>query len=131
MPSSAGWSNGTPTVLSGEYSGYNEAIDSNFSDGNQSGVTIEYLTIEKFQPHGDAAAINQESNTNWTIQYNTITRNVPGAGVIAGADNTLKYNCMTLNGQYGFQSSDVGSWWHRLADGRPVRRSVGGQRDQL
>ena len=78
--------------------------------GNQSGVTIEYLTIEKYQPVGDAAAINQDANTGWTIQYNTITLNVPGAGVIAGAGNTLKDNCLTLNGQYGFQSSDVNAW---------------------
>lgn len=101
---------GTASVLSGNYSGYNEAIDSNYSDGNQPGVTIEYLTIEKFQPQGNGAAINQDSNTGWTVRYNMITLNVPGAGVIAGADNTLADNCMTMNGQYGFQSSDVGPW---------------------
>ena len=53
-------------------------------------MTIEYLTIEKYQPHADAAAINQEANTGWSIRYNTITLNVPGAGVMAGAENTLK-----------------------------------------
>ena len=94
-------------------------------------MTIEYLTIEKFQPQGDGAAINQDSNTNWTLRYNTITLNAPGAGVIAGADSILKYNCMTLNGQYGFQSSDVGPWGRRLADRRPVQRHRRGQRDQL
>ena len=113
-----GLSNGTPTVLSGEYSGINEAIDSNYSDGNQPGVTIEYLTIEKFQPQSDGAAMNQGSNTGWTFRYNTITLNAPGAGLIAGADNTIQRNCMTLNGQYGFQSSDVGPWGHdSLTDG--------------
>ena len=105
-----GLAHGIPTVLSGDYSGYPWAIDSNFSDGDQPAVTIEYLTIEKFQPRGDAAAINQSSNTKWTLKYDTVTLNVPGAGVIAGADNTLRDNCLTLNGQYGFQSSDVGSW---------------------
>ena len=119
-----GLSNGTPTVISGEYSGYNEAIDSNFSAGDQSGVTIEYLTIEKFQPQGDGAAINQDSNTNWTLQYDTITLNAPGAGAIAGANNTLKYNCMTLNGQYGFQSSDVGSWGIDSLTGGPYNVTV-------
>ena len=43
-------------------------------------MTIEYLTIEKFQPQGDGAAINQDSNTGWTFRYNTITLNAPGAG---------------------------------------------------
>ena len=50
MPSWGAVQRGTLTVLSGGYSGYHQAIDSNFAAGNQSGVTIEYLTIEKFQP---------------------------------------------------------------------------------
>lgn len=115
---------GTRTVITGDYSGYRWAIDSNFSDGNQPGVTIEYLTIEKFQPYGDAAAINQSSNTDWTLQYDTITLNVPGAGLIAGADNTLKDNCLTLNGQYGFQSSDVGTWGNDSLTGGPYNVTV-------
>jgi hypothetical protein len=101
-----GFSDGKSTVLDGLYSHF-EAIDSNSTNGDQSGVTIEYLTIEQYQPAGDAAAINQDANTGWTIRYDTITLNVPGAGVMAGAGNTLKDNCLTLNGQYGFQSSDV------------------------
>ena len=112
------------TVLSGDYSGYSTAIDSNYSDGDQPGVTIEYLTIEKFQPAGDAAAINEGSNTNWTIRNDTITLNVPGAGIIAGAGNTLRYDCMTLNGQYGFQSSDVGTWGRDSLTGGPYDVTV-------
>jgi parallel beta-helix repeat protein len=119
-----GLTGGTHTILSGEYSGYPWAIDSNFSDGDQTGVTIEYLTIEKFQPNGDAAAINQSSNTKWTLQYNTITLNVPGAGLIAGADNMLKHNCLTLNGQYGFQSTDVGPWGNDSLTGGPYDVTV-------
>ena len=114
-----GLSQGTSTVLSGDYSGARTGIDSNFASGNQPGVTIEYLTIEKFQPNGDAAAINEGSNTDWTLRYNTITLNVPGAGVIVGAGNTLEHNCMTLNGQYGFQSSDVGTWGQDSLTGGP------------
>jgi hypothetical protein len=96
---------GVAAVLSGDYSGPQWAIDSNSSDGNQPGVTIEYLTIERYQPYGNAGAINQDSNTAWTIQYNTITLNAPGAGVILGTDNMLRDNCITLNGQYGFTST--------------------------
>ena len=34
---------------------------------------------------------------------------MPGAGAILGTNNVLKNNCMTLNGQYGFQSTTVDS----------------------
>ena len=121
-----GFSNGKPAVLTGKYSSGGEAIDSNSTMGNQSGVTIEYLTIEKFKPYGDGAAINQEANTGWTIRYNTITLNVPGAGVMAGAGNTLKDNCLTLNGQYGFQSSDVNGFSRDSLTGGPYGVAVMG-----
>ena len=49
---------------------------------------------------------------------------MPGAGAIAGANNTLKDNCMTLNGQYGFQSSDVGPWGHDSLTGGPYNVTV-------
>ena len=121
-----GFSGGTRTVISGEYSGLPWAIDSNYSAGNQPGVTIEYLTIEKFQPPGNGAAVNQDTNTDWTLRYDTITLNAPGAGVMAGADNTLKDNCLTLNGQYGFQSSDVNSWGVDSLTGGPYNVTVEG-----
>ena len=73
-----GFANGTSTVLNGNYSSGAQAIDSNASDGNQPNVTIEYLTIEKYQPNDDAATINEEANTGWNIRYNTIRLNVPG-----------------------------------------------------
>ena len=119
-----GLAHGTRTVLSGQYSGIPWGIDSNYSDGNQPGVTIEYLTIEKFQPQDNGAAVNQESNTGWTLRNNTITLNAPGAGLIAGADNTLKDNCLTQNGQYGFQSSDVNSWGQDSLTGGPYNVTV-------
>jgi Right handed beta helix region len=118
-----GLSAGTASVLSGNYTD-TEAVDSNFSDGNQPGVTIEYLTIEKFLAQGEGAAINQDSNTGWTLRYDTVTLNAPGAGMIAGADNTLEHNCLTLNGQYGFQSSDVNSWGQDAVTGGPYNVTI-------
>ena len=112
------------TILSGDYSGQHWGIDSNSSDGNQSAVTVEYLTVEKYQPDGNSSAINPDSNTGWTIQYNTVTLNVPGAGVILGADNVLKDNCLTLNGQYGFQSEDSDSWGVDSLTGGPYNLTV-------
>ena len=120
-----GLANGTATVLSGNYSASEPwAIDSNSTLGNQPGVTIEYLTIEKFTPGQNAAAINQDTNTGWTIQNNTVTLNVPGAGIFAGSDNTIKDNCLTLNGQYGFQSSLVDSWGADSLTGGPYDITV-------
>ena len=87
-------------------------------------MTIEYLTIEKFTPGQNAAAINQDTNTGWTIQNNTVTLNVPGAGIFAGTDNTIKNNCLTLNGQYGFQSSLVDSWGADSLTGGPYDITV-------
>jgi hypothetical protein len=102
-----GYWQGKTSILDGNYSSGGQAIDSNESLGNQPGITVEYLTIEKYSPDGNAAAVNQEANTGWTIRYNTITLNVPGAGVMLGSMNTLHANCLTLNGQYGFQSDNT------------------------
>jgi hypothetical protein len=119
-----GRSGRTVTVLDGNYSPGGQAIDSNSTDGDQAGVTIEYLTIERYRPDADAAAVNQEANTGWNIRYNTITLNVPGAGVITGAENTLADNCLTLNGQYGFQSSDTNGFGHDPLTGGPYDVTV-------
>jgi hypothetical protein len=121
-----GKAHGKSSILSGNYAGLNWAIDSNSSNGDQSDVTIEYLTVEKYQPDGNSAAINPDSNTGWTVRYNTITLNVPGAGVILGADNVLKDNCLTLNGQYGFQSEDSDSWGEDALTGGPYNLTVSG-----
>jgi parallel beta-helix repeat protein len=121
-----GLAHGVASTVTGDYSGLQTAFDSNYSSGNTPDVTIEYLRIEKFQPAGDGAAINESSNTDWTLRYDTITLNVPGAGVIAGAENTLQDNCMTLNGQYGFQSSDTGTWGRDSLTGGPYDVTIDG-----
>ena len=119
-----GLANGVASILDGNYTSGGQAIDSNSTNGNQSNVTIEYLTIEKYLPDPNAATINQEANTGWTIRYNTITHNVPGAGIMAGAENTLKDNCLTLNGQYGFQSSDTDGFGRDSLTGGPYDVTV-------
>jgi hypothetical protein len=96
-----GYSGRTGATLSGNYDGYPWAIASD----SASDVTIEYLTIEKYQPVVNQVAINQGGDTGWIIQYNTVTLNVPGGGAFAATDNVVKDNCLTLNGQYGFQSA--------------------------
>jgi parallel beta-helix repeat protein len=122
-----GYYRGRGTILSGNYlASQGWAIDSNSSAGNQSGVTVEYLTIEKFEPNANSAAVNPDSNTGWTVRYNLITLNVQGAGVILGSGNVLRDNCLTLNGQYGFQSEDTNSWGQDSLTGGPYGITVSG-----
>jgi parallel beta-helix repeat protein len=44
--------------------------------------------------------------------------------MMAGADNTLTHNCMTLNGQYGFQSFNDNSWGLDTLTGGPFNVTV-------
>jgi parallel beta-helix repeat protein len=122
-----GYYRGRGAILSGSYlASQGWAIDSNSSAGNQSGVTVEYLTIEKYEPNANSAAVNPDSNTGWTVRYNLITLNVQGAGVILGSGNVLDDNCLTLNGQYGFQSEDTNSWGQDSLTGGPYGITVTG-----
>ena len=117
-----GYHDGQSSVLSGEYK-ESAAIDSNPTNGDQPDVVIEFLTVEKYLPDANAAAINQDSNTGWIIKNNLITLNAPGAGAILGTGNVLENSCLTLNGQYGFQSVATNSWGKdkRTAGPRDIR----------
>jgi hypothetical protein len=69
-------------------------------------VTIEYLTIRNFGPVGsnnNEGVVNHDAATGWTIQYTTINGNA-GAGMMIGSNNTVRYNCVTNNEQYGFNA---------------------------
>ncbi len=67
-------------------------------------VTVEYLTIENFVAPQSEGVVNQNSAANWTIQDDTIENNPNGAGAMLGTNDVLTHNCLTKNGQYGFQS---------------------------
>jgi hypothetical protein len=105
-----GYYQGQASILSGQYHRIGSGIDSNPTDGDQPDVVIEFLTVERYRPNPNAAAINQDANTGWLIKDNTITLNVPGAGAILGSGNVLADNCLTLNGQYGFQAVATEPW---------------------
>lgn len=80
--------------------------------GNNTGITIEYLTIQNFAPPGSGGALNENGIQDWTIQYNTIKDNAPGAATMLGTNNVMQYNCATHNGEYafnGFSVNDVSS----------------------
>ena len=65
-------------------------------------MTIEYLTIEEFDPPNNEGAVNASSAPDWTISHDTLENNSPGTAVYLGTDNTLSNDCLTLNGQAGF-----------------------------
>jgi nitrous oxidase accessory protein NosD len=77
-------------------------------DSNEPDVTIEYLTIEGFTPPGSQGAVNHDSAARWVVAHNTIQGNSPGAALIVGTDNSVTFNCLTRNGEYGFNAEGDG-----------------------
>jgi len=93
--------------------------------GNATGVTLKYLTFQNFgadrstktitTPSGtqltlsvssdlnNEGTVNHNAGHNWTISYNTIQYNA-GAGVFIGTGDTVSYNCLYANAQYGFSA---------------------------
>jgi hypothetical protein len=79
-----------------------EGPDSDTSDEH---VTIEYLTIEDFDPMQGGGAVNGNGNNGWTEEYDLMEYNSPGAAMMLGGDNTVSNNCLTENGEYGFNGA--------------------------
>jgi len=74
-------------------------------------VTISYLTIKDFGPRGgnqNQGVVNKDSASGWKIDHSTLKNNA-GAGAMLGSHNTLSYDCLQNNQQYGFNAySTVG-----------------------
>jgi hypothetical protein len=68
------------------------------------GVTISFLTIQHFQSPGSQSVVNHDAGTNWTVTHNTVQDNPIGAGVGIGSRDVVSYNCLTQNGEYGFNA---------------------------
>jgi Right handed beta helix region len=81
-------------------------------------VTISYLTIENFGTEGgnqNQGVVNEDSAADWTIDHSTIAYN-GGAGAMLGSDNTLSYDCLEDNGQYGFNAYSPSGPAHLVLD---------------
>ena len=72
--------------------------------GSGTNVTIEYLTIENFTAPESQGAVNQNLSSGWTVENSTIENNPNGAGVMVDSNGVLNDDCLTENGQYGFQT---------------------------
>lgn len=78
----------------------------------RSNVTIRYLTIRNFGrglDNNNEGTVNHDSGDGWTIEYTTI-ENVDGAALMAGHNNTIRYNCIRNNGQYALNAFRCRDW---------------------
>ena len=71
------------------------------------GVTIKNLEIRNFTSPTDQGVVNHDSGNNWTVTHSSIHDN-GGAALMAGANNTISYNCLDHNGQYGINAYQGG-----------------------
>jgi Right handed beta helix region len=70
-------------------------------------VTIRYLTVQGFIAPRDQGVVNHDSGDGWVIEHNLIQNN-RGAGLMAGAHQQVRYNCLRNNGQYGMNAYQPG-----------------------
>ena len=74
--------------------------------GSAAGVTISYLTVQNFGGEGenqDQGVVNVNSVSGWTVDHSTLKDNA-GAAIMLGSHNTLSYDCLADNQQYGFNA---------------------------
>ncbi len=71
-------------------------------------VTIRHLTVRGFVPPQDQGVVNHNSGNGWVIEHNTIEDNA-GAGLMAGARQQVRGNCLRNNGQYGMNAYQPGN----------------------
>ena len=66
-------------------------------------VTVEYLTVTRFDSPANEGVVNHDSAADWVLQYNNLVDN-RGAATMAGAQQVMKGNCFKNNGQYGLNA---------------------------
>ncbi|MCC3766332.1 right-handed parallel beta-helix repeat-containing protein [Streptomyces sp. UNOC14_S4] len=75
--------------------------------GTARDVTIRYLTVQGFVPPQNEGVVNHDSADGWVIEHATIQNN-SGAGLMAGARQQVRANCLRANGQYGMNAYKTG-----------------------
>jgi hypothetical protein len=88
-------------IMNGEKSTH-YAFTGQYNDTANQHVTIKYLTIEYYDPMQGGGAVNGNGNNGWTEEYDLMQYNSPGAAMMLGGENVVNGNCMTRNGEYGF-----------------------------
>ncbi|MEV6575207.1 right-handed parallel beta-helix repeat-containing protein [Streptomyces sp. NPDC051577] len=75
--------------------------------GDAGSVTIRRLTVQGFVAPQDEGVVNHDSADGWVIEHATIQNN-SGAGLMAGAHQRIRGNCLRDNGQYGVNAYKAG-----------------------
>jgi hypothetical protein len=70
-------------------------------------VRIAYLEIRNFVSPNNQGVVNHDGGPGWVMEHNYMHHN-QGAAVFVSSGNTLRYNCLRDNGQYGFQGIGPG-----------------------
>ncbi|WP_225827729.1 right-handed parallel beta-helix repeat-containing protein [Streptomyces naphthomycinicus] len=68
--------------------------------GTAPDVSLRYLTVQGFVAPRDEGVVNHDSADGWVIEHTTIQNN-SGAGLMAGARQQIRADCLRNNGQYG------------------------------
>ncbi|MBO8185160.1 right-handed parallel beta-helix repeat-containing protein [Streptomyces spirodelae] len=71
--------------------------------GSARDVTIRHLTVQGFVAPHDEGVVNHDSADGWVIEHAKIQYN-SGAGLMAGARQRVRANCLRGNGQYGMNA---------------------------
>jgi len=78
--------------------------------GRAQDVTVKYLTIQRFAPGQDQAAINHNGGDGWTFEFNTM-RDIGAVALNVSNRSVIRSNCITANHQSGINgvggTSDV------------------------
>lgn len=75
--------------------------------GTARDVTVRHLTVQGFVAPHDEGVVNHDSADGWVIEHSTIQKN-SGAGLMAGARQQVRANCLRDNGQYGMNAYKAG-----------------------
>ncbi|WNM30787.1 right-handed parallel beta-helix repeat-containing protein [Streptomyces sp. Li-HN-5-11] len=83
-------------------------------------VTIGYLTVQGFVAPQNEGVVNHDSADGWVIEHTTIQNN-SGAGLMAGAHQQVRANCLRDNGQYGMNAfKDTGRITGLVVEGNEI-----------
>lgn len=76
--------------------------------GQARDVAIRHLTVQGFIAPPNQGVVNHDSGDSWVIEHSTIQRN-GGAGMMAGARQQVRGNCLRDNGQYAMNAFKAGN----------------------
>ncbi|MFJ5832849.1 right-handed parallel beta-helix repeat-containing protein [Streptomyces sp. NPDC093089] len=75
--------------------------------GTARDVTLSHLTVQGFVAPQNEGVINHDSADGWVIEHSTVQDN-SGAGMMAGARQRVRANCLRRNGQYAMNAYKAG-----------------------